>query len=68
VKRLLSAAVTEHPIVEKVIPIDKEVHLFEKDPILQKYLATEVVIQGRMVDGSFHYKEIHPVSAMATVF
>ena len=56
------------PIVEKVIPIHKEAHLFEIDPVLQKFLATEVVISGRIVEGHLHYKEIHPVHTLVTVF
>ena len=58
---------SKSPIVEKVIPIHKEVHLFEKDPILQKYLAMEVAIDGRILDGYLHYKEIHPVHTLVTV-
>jgi hypothetical protein len=58
---------SERPIVEKVIPIHKEVHLFEKDPVLEKYLAMEVTIRGRIVEGFLHYKEIHPARTLATV-
>ena len=56
-----------HPIVEKVIPIHKEANLWEDDPLLRKYLATEVTIEGSIVGGDLHYKEIHPVHKLATV-
>lgn len=55
------------PIVEKVIPIHKEAELWKEDPILQRYLATEVFIRGSFVDGYLHYKEIHPVQKLVTV-
>lgn len=54
------------PIVEKVIPIHKEVNLWKPDPALQKYLGTEVAIHGHLEEGQLHYKEIHPVHALAT--
>lgn len=57
---------SEHPIVEKVIAIHKEAEAWKPDPVLQKYLATEVAIRGRIVDGQLHYKEIHPVPTLAT--
>ena len=58
---------SERPVVEKVIPIRKEAHLFEEDPVLQKYIAMEVAIRGRIEDGRITCKEIHPVRALATV-
>ena len=58
---------SERPIVEKVIPIHKEAPLFKEDPVLQKHLAMEVTLSGRIVDGHLHYKEIHPVHMVAVV-
>ena len=55
------------PIVEKVIPIHKEVSPFQEDPILQKHLAMEVTVCGRIVDGQLYYEEIHPVNVVAAV-
>ncbi|HEX6901983.1 MAG TPA: hypothetical protein VF789_19850 [Thermoanaerobaculia bacterium] len=55
------------PIAEKVIPVHKEAPLFKEDPVLQKCLAMEVTVSGRIVDGCLHYKEIHPVNVVAAV-
>lgn len=54
------------PIVEKVIPIHKEVDLWKEDPVLQKYLGTEVAVHGHLEEGHLYYKEIHPVRTLAT--
>lgn len=56
-----------HPVVERVIPIHKEVMLWEEDPVLQNHLATEVIIRGRMVEGFLHYQEVHAAPKLATV-
>ena len=56
-----------HPIVDKVIPIQRETPLWKEDPVLQKHLATEVIIHGTIHGGKLYCKEIQPVSELATV-
>lgn len=56
-----------HPIVDKVIPIHRETPLWKEDPVLQKNLATEVIVRGTIHGGKLYYKEIQPVSELATV-
>lgn len=48
------------------IPIVKKVHLWQEDPLLQKHLATKVILSGHFDGGFFHYEKIHAY-ALATV-
>ena len=45
----------------KYVPIKKHVEPWKSDPMLHKHLNTKVVIIGKLVDKTIHYRSISPM-------